>query len=149
MRRSKRFNLVVAATILALCIAGILFYAEYGTKSLVDELVTNPDKFEEVVDSIAVWEMNGGVDNKSILIATKEDALYKEVRSMLNNWEVKRTLFKSSDASNSYYKIVFTDNDHPTNPINLLISKDEMLNIHAKEYELVKGDLDNLLKITN
>lgn len=54
MRRSKRFNLVVVATILALCIADILFYAEYGTKSLVDELVTNPDKFEEVVDSIAV-----------------------------------------------------------------------------------------------
>lgn len=149
MRKSKRVRLVVVAIILIICITGILFYSEYGTKSRVDEFVTAPDKFEEVVDSISVWEMNGGVDNKNILIANKDDELYKEVRNILNNWEVKRTLFKNSDVSNSYYKIVFTDNDHPTNPINLLISKDGILNIHTREYELVKGDLDELLKITN
>ena len=147
--RSKRIKLVIVATILVLCITGILFYSEYGTKNFGDELITNTDKFEEVVDSISVWEMNGGVDNKNIFIVNKDDELYNEVRSILNNWEAKRTLFKSMDVSNSYYKIVFTNNDDPTSPINILISKDGMVNINAREYELVKGDLDELLIIAN
>lgn len=147
--RSKRIKLVIVAIILVLCIAGILFYSKYGTKNAVDELITNPDKFEEVVDSISVWEMHGGVDNKNILIVNKDDELYNEVRSILENWEAKRTLFKNLDVSNSYYKIVFTNNDDPTNPINILISKDGMMNIQTREYELVKGDLDELLKIAN
>ena len=147
--RSKRIKLVIVATILVLCITGILFYSEYGTKNFGDELITNTDKFEEVVDSISVWEMNGGVDNKNIFIVNKDDELYNEVRSILNNWEAKRTLFKNMDVSNSYYKIVFTNNDDPTSPINILISKDGMVNINAREYELVKGDLDELLIIAN
>lgn len=147
--RSKRIKLVIVATILVLCITGILFYSEYGTKNFGDELITSSDKFEEVVDSISVWEMNGGIDNKNIFIVNKDDELYNEVRSILNNWEAKRTLFKNMDVSNSYYKIVFTNNDDPTNPINILISKDGMVNINAREYELVKGDLDELLIIAN
>jgi len=94
--------------------------------------------------------MNGGVDNKNIFIVNKDDELYNEVRSILNNWEAKRTLlFKNMDVSNSYYKIVFTNNDDTTNPINILISKDGMVNINAREYELVKGDLVELLNIAN
>ncbi|MFP1649593.1 hypothetical protein [Enterococcus mundtii] len=147
--RSKRIKLVIVATILVLCITGILFYSEYGTKNFGDELITSSDKFEEVVDSISVWEMNGGIDNKNIFIVNKDDELYNEVRSILNNWEAKRTLFKNMDVSNSYYKIVFTNNDDPTSPINILISKDGMVNINAREYELVKGDLDELLIIAN
>ncbi|MGR6906930.1 hypothetical protein [Lysinibacillus sp. BSL11] len=147
--RSKRIKLAIVAIILVLCITGILFYSEYGTKNIGDELITNTDKFEKVVDSISVWEMNGGVDNKNIFIVNKDDELYNEVRSILNNWEAKRTLFKSMDVSNSYYKIVFTNNDDTTNPINILISKDGMVNINAREYELVKGDLVELLNIAN
>lgn len=147
--RSKRIKLVIVATILVLCITGILFYSEYGTKNFGDELITSSDKSEEVVDSISVWEMNGGIDNKNIFIVNKDDELYNEVRSILNNWEAKRTLFKNMDVSNSYYKIVFTNNDDPTSPINILISKDGMVNINAREYELVKGDLDELLIIAN
>lgn len=147
--RNKRINLVIIAIVLVLCITGILFYSEYGTKNFGNELITNSDKFEKVVDSISVWEMNGGVDNKNIFIVNKDDELYNEVRSILNNWEAKRTLFKNMDVSNSYYKIVFTNKDDITNPINILISEDGMVNINAREYELVKGDLDELLNIAN
>ena len=79
--RSKRIKLAIVAIILVLCITGILFYSEYGTKNFGDELITNTDKFEEVVDSISVWEMNGGVDNKNIFIVNKDDELYNEVRT--------------------------------------------------------------------
>ncbi|WGT38471.1 hypothetical protein QH639_22090 [Lysinibacillus sp. 1 U-2021] len=147
--RNKRINLVIIAIVLVLCITGILFYSEYGTKNFGNELITNPDKFEKVVDSISVWEMKGGVDNKNIFIVNKDDELYNEVRSILNNWEAKRTLFKNMDVSDSYYKIVFTNKDDITNPINILISEDGMVNINAREYELVKGDLDELLNIAN
>lgn len=124
--RNKRINLVIIAIVLVLCITGILIYSEYGTKNFGNELITNPDKFEKVVDSISVWEMNGGVDNKNIFIVNKDDELYNEVRSILNNWEAK---------------------DDITNPINILISEDGMVNINAREYELVKGDLDELLNV--
>lgn len=147
--RGKRIKWVIIVLVLGLCIAGILFYSEYRTKNFVDEFFVNPGKFEETVDSISIWEMNGGVDNKSILIVNKDEELYSEVCNIFNNWEVKRTLFKRLDVSNSYYKIVFSNKNNSINPINILISKDEMLNVYTREYELVKGDLDELLKIAN
>ena len=68
---------------------------------------------------------------------------YNEVRSIYN-WEAKRTLFKNMDVSNSYYKTLIA-----TILLIQLIPKDGMVSINAREYELVKGDLDDLLNIAN
>lgn len=144
---SKRIKLVIAAIILLLCVVGIFYYSEYRTMNFIDTFITNPDEFEQLVNSISITEMNGGTNNTILITTDKDEELYSQIRSTLSNWEVKRTLFKNMDVSNIYYKMDFATENNSMDPLNILISEEGMMNVNGKEFELVKGDLEELLGI--
>lgn len=144
---SKRIKLVIAAIILLLCVVGIFYYSEYRTMNFIDTFITNPDEFEQLVNSISITEMNGGTNNTILITTDKDEELYSQIRSTLSSWEVKRTLFKDMDVSNIYYKMDFTTENNSMDPLNILISEEGMMNVNGKEFELVKGDLEELLGI--
>lgn len=144
---SKRIKLVIAAIILLLCAFGIFYYSEHRTMNFIDTFITNPDEFEQLVNSISITEMNGGTNNTILITTDKDEELYNQIRSTLSNWEVKRTLFKNMDVSNIYYKMDFATENNSMHPLNILISEEGIMNVNGKEFELVKGDLEELLGI--
>lgn len=145
--RSNRFKLIVGV-VFVLGVITILFFSQYGKKNFVNAFIINPNKFEETIDNIAIWEITEH-KSESILIINKGEELYDKARTVLTNWEVKKDLSKNLNATNTMYKIVLTNNEHPTKPITILVNEDGMINIHRKEYKFVKGNLDDLLNLKN
>lgn len=144
---NQRMKLVSTAIILLLCLVGIFYYSEYRTMNFVEAFIANPDDFEQSVNSISVSEMNGGTNSTTLATAYNDEELYVQIHSILNDWEVKKTISKDMDVSNIYYKIDFASKNNPLDALNILISDDGVMNVNGKEYELVDGDLEELIGI--
>ncbi|MCM3386921.1 hypothetical protein M3649_02105 [Ureibacillus chungkukjangi] len=143
---SKWLKILISITLFIICIGGVLYYSEYRTKNFVNAVDSDLDNFKYFVDSISILEMENDGFNTKLVAANKDEKLYSKLYSTLINWEVKRTLTKDFDTKNSY-QIVITRGTHSINTLNVLISKDGIMNFNGKNYQLKKENIEELLEI--
>lgn len=140
---SKRLKILLSAIIIILCIGGILYYSEYRTMNFIDAFVSNPDEFEELVDSIAVT--SNVTSNGILTTAYQDDPLYNELHNVLSEWEVKKT-FKKQGMDN-LFKISLKSEKHSISSLSILVSTNGILNVNGSNYQLVQGNTEDILEL--
>ncbi len=138
---------------LILSLMGILFllaililYPEYKTRNFVDSFITSSDNLEEVVQGLTIRK-----DGAIVATLKPGDKQYDEVLADLSKWEIKRAVFKDTDTGVETYQMDFlNDNLKPLTTFNIMITKEGMVDIRGKEYELVSGSsIEEIIEAAN
>jgi len=151
--RRNRIKFVIIAVAIILVLIGAFVFSKLSEKNLVNDLIIDSNKYEELIELVTVWEKGENATDTNILISYPEDASYKEIQNVLSKWKVKRNYFGDTANTAKTYRIVFTIRDQPNQPlpyesIEIIVDKDGKLNIHGKEYKLVDGKIEELLELT-
>lgn len=131
-----------------LLIGALVFYSEFRTVNFVHAFLSNPEELADKVQRITIWGEGDSGSNQSLVILNKENENFDEVLAAISEWEVKRTLFNDIDLTKKTYSVDFTPPSNPLDGLSVLITPDEMLIIHSKEYKLVSGpSIEELIDI--
>lgn len=136
-------KVILSSLGLLLLLAILICYSEFKTRNFVDTFITSPDRLEEVVQGITIRE-----DGAIVADFKPTHERYNEVLSVLRKWEVRRVVFKDTDASQKAYGLDIANYDKAFNHFELAITADGRMNLEKREFELVNGSsIEELIEL--